>query len=106
MARLRFSERADEDLKAIARYIRHNRATAVPGVLAGIRRVFRQLAKNPQMGSLYEFGRPNLRMIVPNKPSRRYVVFFRYDEVENAVDVLSILDAARDWESIILERGI
>lgn len=108
MARYRLSERAAEDLQEIANYnyIRQNRATAVPGVLAGIRRVFRQLAKNLQMGTLCEYGRPNLRMIVPDKPSRRYVVFFRYDEMAEFVDILSIIDAARDCESLLVDRDL
>lgn len=92
MRRLKISQAAQRDLKAIARYIAEQSGGDIArDVIDGVRKHCARLAELP--GSLGT-ERPELGADLRSTPHHRYIIYFRY--TEDALEVINVMDARRD----------
>ena len=104
MARLILRERADADIDEIVDAIAQRNLDAGRRFYDAILRDLQQLAAMPRMGARRHARNPRLKNLRswPVGGYRNYLIF--YLALENGVDVLRVLHAARDIDRII-ERG-
>ena len=88
-------------MRGIASYIAHERPVASRRLLQSFRASFRHLAANPHIGTGCDSVADGLRHITPKGPAHRYVVFFRPAAAEVSVEIVAIIDASRDWATIL-----
>jgi toxin ParE1/3/4 len=93
------TERAEGDLADILDYLDRHSPPAAERLADSIDRRFAQLGLLPEIGRAREELAPGLRSIVID----RYVLFYRV--TPNAVEVLRILDGARDFERVMKEES-
>jgi toxin ParE1/3/4 len=105
MPRLRVSAEAAADVQAIADYIKRDRPSAAHRLGARLYRTFEFLSHHPSAGTSRDDISPGLRMFVPGRPASRYLTFFRHDSAGDVVEIVAVMDAARDWETILSEGG-
>lgn len=96
MPRYRLSEQASEDLREISAWIARDRPESAKAVVGKLRDTFGLLAKNPGCGMKCDHLREGMKMFVPSKPAKRYVIFFREGK-DGVLEVVTVLDSARDW---------
>jgi toxin ParE1/3/4 len=94
----RLSRQAESDLEEIARYIASDSPESAGRVLDALRAAFRDLADQPELGMLRDDLRPGLRLFVPGKPARRYLIF--YYPTADGIEVSTVIHGARDWQSL------
>lgn len=96
------SEPAENDLRDIVRYISAQLAapTSAMNMMNDISQAIENLAEMPQRFPPVTDER--LRLLGYRKPIvKNYIVFYTIDEPSMAVDVERILNARRDWLSIL-----
>ena len=99
MRRLKMSQAAQRDLKAIARYIADQSGSDIArGLIDGVREHCDRIASLP--GSLGT-ARPELGADLRSTPHRRYIIYFRY--TEDALEVINVRDARRDAVAYLAE---
>ncbi|MCC7474484.1 MAG: type II toxin-antitoxin system RelE/ParE family toxin [Pirellulales bacterium] len=101
--RFRLSKQAQTDLSEIQDYIKSRNRQAVGNVLMALHEAFRSLARNPEMGTLCDDLRKDIRLFVPNKPANNYLIF--YYPYSDGIEVSTVIHAARDWPSLFVSGG-
>lgn len=89
--KLLFAETFDEELSEIELYLRERSDQAAQRVLSEIRRHLLLLKRTPYMYPEY-FDRPAFRMLV----IFRYLIFYKVNDSERAVEVRHILHGMRE----------
>ena len=92
MAKLYVSRRADQDVRAIWRYIADRNLVAANDIVERIDRTFRILADFPVIGTPRDDLRPGLRMLVEGN----YLLLYEYDEDRDEVELIAVIDGRRD----------
>lgn len=92
MAELFVSRRAEEELRSIWRYISAESLTAADRLLLKIDKRLQVLRDFPNMGTLRADIRPGFRMLVEGN----YLLLYEYDEANDAVELISVVDARQD----------
>jgi plasmid stabilization system protein ParE len=90
------------DLEQISDYIGQRNPSASDRVVDQLFRAFDSLATSPELGVSLDELRPQLRMLIPQKPAAKYLVF--YQIVSDGVMVSAVIHSARDWMGM-LKRG-
>ena len=93
------AERAEKDLVQILDYLEQHSPPAAERVATAVDRRCAQLEQLPEIGRPREEIAPGLRSLV----IERYVLFYRV--TPTAVQVLRILDGARDLVRVMKEEG-
>lgn len=94
----RLSPQALTDLQDIAHYLHEHSPSAAVSVLDALERTFRMLADHPELGEMRDDLHPGIRMLVPDRPAHRYVVF--YYIADSAIEISDVIHSARDWISL------
>ncbi|MFN6526466.1 type II toxin-antitoxin system RelE/ParE family toxin [Nostoc sp. ChiSLP03a] len=91
------------DLIDLATYIAQDNLNVSDRFLTAAEGTFKQLAKTPAIGKPCKFVHPNLAEIrqISIKEFQKYLIFYRI--TESAIDILRVIHAARDIESIFNE---
>lgn len=92
--RLRLTPKALNDLRGIADYIRERNPAASERVKASLQDAMDLLADYPDAGALQRLG--VRRYAVPRLP---YLIFYRRNDAEQVIDVLTIRHSAREPSS-------
>ena len=95
MKTLQFTPLALNDLEGILHYISQERPKTARDVLARIRETCEQVRANPKIGQ----GRRGIRDSVRMTTIQRWVVFYR--ECDASVEILRVLDGARDVDTLL-----
>lgn len=101
----RLAEHADGDLRSIVAYIGQERPQAAARIIVKLAETFRTLADSPNLGTACEDIGPGVRMFSPEPPAARYVIFFRHAEAPQRVEIVGVIDAARDWSAVMQARS-
>lgn len=102
MSRYKLSRQAVTDLEEIADYIAKDNPTAAVRVLDALHETLSVLGRNPDIGSLRDDLRPNLRIFPGRKPAQNYIIF--YYPTKHGIEVNSVIHSSRDWIGLF-ERG-
>ena len=89
--------RAEDGLESIWLHIAEDNETAADGVVRAIGEKIQRLRNFPEIGSPRRDLGPSIRMLV----HRRYVVLYEYKADEDLVEVLVIVDGARDLSQLV-----
>ena len=91
------------DLWHIARHIARDNRQAAIRFLNAAEATFKQLAENPELGSLGEFQSPIFRDIRRWRVNRftNYLIFYR--QRHEGIEVIRVLHGARDIDAIFEE---
>jgi toxin ParE1/3/4 len=92
---------ADRDLDDSRDYIAQDNPEAALRFLSAASRTFEELARMPRMGSPKAFRNPRLAGVRQWRTHdfERHLIFYR--EIEAGIEVLRVLHASRDLESIL-----
>ena len=96
MADIVQSARARADLLRIWLYVAEDSESAADRLLEVIEEKIMRLAVFPEMGSPRDDIRPDIRSLVHG----RYLVFYRYDPIDDRVRVLTIVEGERDLSDL------
>ena len=101
--RIFITPQASVDLDDIYNFIAQNNPDIALQFFDAARQTFNQLAKTPEIGTIYEVSKPKLQGLRKWRVKRfdKYIIFYRYSD--NVVEIIRILYAGRDI-SVILER--
>jgi toxin ParE1/3/4 len=92
---------AIEDVRQHIAHIASNRPDAADRFATAVEDAFAMLAVNPELGACKTMSNDALTglRIWTMKGFRNYAIFYRFQG--KAVEVLRVLHAARDWESLL-----
>ena len=91
------SARARADLLRIWLYIAEDSEPAADRLLQAIEGKILLLATFPEMGSPRDDIRPDIRCLVHG----RYLVFYRYEAVDDQVRILTVVEGERDLPDLV-----
>ena len=102
MRRLRYTDDAEDSLRAISRYIaaQTGNRTIASAFVARLRAQCRRIA---ELSGTLGTARPELRPDIRSTPTRNYVIFFRYDG--DTVEIVNILEGHRDLDAHFAPPG-
>lgn len=96
--------RAEEDVLEQALYIAGDNPAAAMRYLEAVDAALRSLGRTPQIGGRYKTRNPALkalrRLFVPG--FKNHLIF--YLDLDSTIDVIRVLHAARDLQSILSEE--
>jgi toxin ParE1/3/4 len=92
VAELLTSRRAEEELRAIWRYVAAGNPAAADRLLLRIDDKLRLLRDFPGIGTLRDDIRPGLRMLVEGN----YLLLYEHDAANGSVELISVIDGRRD----------
>jgi len=92
---------ADRDLDDSRDYIAQDNPEVALRFLSAAGQAFEELARMPRMGSPKEFRNPRLAGVRQWRihDFERYLIFYR--EIEDGIEIIRVLHASRDIESIL-----
>jgi toxin ParE1/3/4 len=90
-----------EDVRQHIAHIGSNRPDAADRFASTVEDAFAMIAANPELGASKPMSSAALSglRVWTMKGFRNYAIFYRFQG--NAVEVLRVLHAARDWESLL-----
>ncbi len=101
MADLFISHRAEDELRAIWRYIAADNPDAADRLLLRIDAKLQMLRAFPVIGPARDEVRPGCRMLVEGS----YLLLYEYDASNNAIEVVAIVDGRRDLSDSFEKKG-
>lgn len=96
MAELFISNRAQEDLRQIWRYIAAENPAAADRLLLRIDDKLQILRDFPGMGTLRDDIRPGFRMLVVGN----HLLLYEHDTLNDAVELIGVVDGRRDLSEL------
>ena len=87
MATIRFARRLAEDVARIAEHLRAQEVEAIGERIDEVFEALRVLEHHPLIGRK---ARPTRRELVIGRGSRGYVALYRYDDLDDVVEVLAL----------------
>jgi toxin ParE1/3/4 len=96
VADLFISHRAEDELRAIWRYIAADNPDAADRLLLRIDAKLQMLRAFPVIGPARDEVRPGCRMLVEGS----YLLLYEYDAPNDAIEVVAIVDGRRDLSDL------
>ena len=87
MATVRYAHRLAEDIARVAEHLAVHEVSAIGQRIDEIFEALRVLERHPFIGRK---ARPGRRELVIGRGSRGYVALYRYDEIDDVVEVLAL----------------
>lgn len=87
MATVRYATRLAEDIARVAEHLAVHEVSAIGQRIDEIFEALRVLERHPLIGRK---ARPGRRELVIGRGSRGYVALYRYDEIDDVVEVLAL----------------
>ncbi len=99
--RIFITQQASVDLDDIYNFIAKNNPDIRLQFLDAARQTFKQLAKTPEIGTIYEVSKPKLQGLRKWRVKRfdKYIIFYCHSD--NLVEIIRILYAGRDISAIL-----
>lgn len=101
--RILITTKASDDLDEIYNFIAQDNPDIALKFFDAARQTFNQLAKNPEIGTIYEVSKPELQGLRKWRVKKfdKYIIFYRY--CEDLIEIIRILYAGRDISAILAD---